>query len=117
MLGSYYRFQMSSLLSITFRLTGIYLTLVTAPLGIAWLVALAIGHESYQCVADFMASVLGQALVIFSLFCLSYHLCNGIRHLVWDTGRGLSLPQVRKGGWAMLVASFLLAMFVWWSAS
>jgi succinate dehydrogenase/fumarate reductase cytochrome b subunit len=42
---------------------------------------------------------------------------TGIRHLVWDTGRGLSLPQVRKGGWAVLVVSFLLAMFVWWSAS
>ena len=44
---------------------------------------------------------------------LFYHLCNGIRHLWWDTGRGLELGSVYAGGWAVLAATAVLTVLVW----
>lgn len=117
MLGPYYKFQITSLLSITSRLTGVFLTVVTAPLAIAWVISVALGQGAYDALAACLASIPGQVLVLASLFSLCYHLCNGIRHLVWDTAHGLSMAQIRGSGWTMLLVSALLAMFTWWSAS
>ena len=117
MLGVYYRFQITSALSIANRLTGVFLAVVGAPLVITWVACVAWGQGAYDAYAAFLSSIAGQVLVLLCLFSLCYHLCAGIRHLVWDTGRGLAMQQVRSGGWIMLAASLALAMFTWWSAS
>lgn len=117
MIGPYYRPQLTSVLSIANRLTGIWLTVVTAPLLIVWLGALASGPEAFQAMRAFLGGLIGQALVLSSLFSLAYHLLNGIRHLVWDTGRGLEMNQVRSSGWLMLAGSVLLTMAVWMAGS
>jgi len=44
---------------------------------------------------------------------LYYHLCNGLRHLWWDSGRGLELPQVYAGGWMVLAATVVLTVVTW----
>jgi succinate dehydrogenase / fumarate reductase, cytochrome b subunit len=44
---------------------------------------------------------------------LYYHLCNGLRHLWWDTGRGLDLKSVYAGGWAVLAATAALTLLTW----
>jgi succinate dehydrogenase / fumarate reductase cytochrome b subunit len=44
---------------------------------------------------------------------LFYHLCNGIRHLWWDTGRGLELNGVYAGGWAVLAVTAALTIVTW----
>lgn len=117
MLGPYYRFQITSALSITSRLTGVFLTVVGAPLAIAWLLCLALGQGAFEAMSTFLSGWIGRLLVLASLFSISFHLCNGIRHLLWDTGRFLSMAQVRSSGLVMLAATIVLSALTWWAAT
>lgn len=117
MLGPYYRFQLTSFLSITSRITGVILTVGTAPLAIAWLVALAMGPEAFASMQGFLGSWLGQLLLFGSLFSIVYHLLNGIRHLTWDTGRGLELKQIYTSGWIVGISSVVITLAIWGVAS
>jgi succinate dehydrogenase / fumarate reductase cytochrome b subunit len=116
MLGPYYRFQITSLLSITSRFTGIWLSVVTAPLAIAWLLALAAGTQSFVYVQAFLGTWAGQLLALFSLFSLWFHLLNGIRHLVWDTGRGFEKSQIWASGYLVIAATLVLTAASFWVA-
>ncbi len=117
MIGPYYKPQLTSVLSITFRLCGVYMTVVSTPLALWWLLALRSGPDAYVLVLSFMGSLLGEALMLISLFCLCYHLMNGIRHLIWDTGRMLAIEQVYRSGWIMLGTSVALFVFLFWVMS
>ena len=107
-----YRWQLTSVLSILHRVAGLALAAGTILL-IWWLVAAAIGPDAYAGVRDFLGSWIGLVLLFGWTVALYYHLCNGIRHLVWDTGHGFDLPQVYAGGWAMLVATAALTVVTW----
>lgn len=108
MLGPYYRLQLTSMLSITHRATGVFLSLVGAPLLLWWLVAVSSGPQAYQAMSDSLSGVLGVLLALAGLFSLSFHFFNGIRHLVWDSGRMLDIKAAYQSGWAVLIASVLL---------
>jgi succinate dehydrogenase / fumarate reductase cytochrome b subunit len=110
-----YRWQLTMTLSIAHRATGIALSVGTLLL-IWWLIAAATGPEAYAHVRDFMGSWIGIILLIGWSFSLFYHLCNGIRHLVWDTGHGLDLRSVYQGGWTVVVASVALTLLAWGAA-
>ena len=110
MIGPYYKPQLTSILSITFRLCGVFMTVVSTPLALWWLLALMSGPDAYVLVVSFMGSLMGKALMMMSLYCVCYHLLNGIRHLIWDTGKMLEIEQVYKSGWIMLGTS--VALFV-----
>ncbi len=102
-----YRPQLTSLLSITHRATGVFLS-IGALLLCYWLLALTAGPISY---AKFMRHVYawyGQILVILFVYSLFYHLCNGIRHLFWDMGKGLEIRTTYSSGYAVVIASLLL---------
>ena len=109
MLGPYYKFQLTSLLSITSRVSGVFLSIVTAPLALCWLIAVASGPEAYDALAGWMDGVIGTAIIVFSILGLSYHLVNGIRHLVWDAGWFLDLKGIYASGWVMLVVAGAIA--------
>lgn len=115
MLGQYYRFQITSLLSITHRITGIGLALGTIFIA-AWVMSAATGPESYGGFSYYAHSVLGRLLMLGFSWALMFHLCNGIRHLVWDTVHGLELKSVYLGGYIVAAASFLLTALVWAAA-
>lgn len=117
MLGPYYKFQITSFLSIANRITGVILTVGTAPLAITWLIALAMGPEAHAAMQAFLAGWIGQLLLFGSLFSLVYHLLNGIRHLMWDTGRGLEMEQVRATGITVVAISIVLSLAIWFVAS
>ena len=117
LIGPYYKPQLTSMLSIANRLTGVFLTAVSTPLILWWCLALALGPDAFATVQAFMGSFIGKPLVLISLLFLCYHLMNGIRHLVWDTGHFLELENVYRTGWAMLAASFVLFLLAWWAAS
>ncbi len=85
-----YRWQLTSVLSILHRATGVALSAGTILL-VWWLVAAASGPEAYEGVQEFLGSWLGLLLLFGWSLSLFYHLCNGIRHLVWDTGHALDL--------------------------
>lgn len=109
-----YRPQITSVLSIVHRLTGVALTLGTLLLT-WWLVSAAYGPDAFAHAQAFFASWLGQLLLWAFTFALFYHLGNGIRHLAWDFGWGFELSQLRASGLAMLafaVAGSLLTLIV-----
>jgi succinate dehydrogenase / fumarate reductase cytochrome b subunit len=110
-----YRWQLTMTLSIAHRATGIALTVGTLLL-VWWLVAAAAGPEAYATAAGFMRSWLGILLLIGWSFSLFYHLCAGIRHLVWDTGYGLDIKSVYQSGWTVVIASLGLTLLAWAAA-
>lgn len=112
MLGQYYRFQLTSVLSLMHRVTGVGLS-VGSVLLVAWLVSLAGGPWSYAAFGKHLGAWYGQILLLGWSWALLYHLCNGIRHLVWDLGYGFSIPAVYRGGYLVAAASLLLTAAAW----
>lgn len=107
-----YRWQLTSVLSILHRFTGVALTVGTILL-VWWLAAAAQGPQSYAGMQAFLGSWIGRVLLFGWSVALFYHLCNGIRHLWWDTGRGLDLPGVYRSGWTVLAATVILTAATW----
>ncbi len=112
MLGPYYKFQITSALSILNRLTGVFMSVVSAPLLLCWLIALASGPEAYAGLSAWLGSVLGKLVIAASVFSFSFHLFGGIRHLVWDAGWMMEMSQVRASGWLAIIGSVLLSVIV-----
>ena len=112
MLGPYYKFQITSLLSILNRLTGIFLSLVTAPVLLYWFVTLATGEQSFVAFNQSLSGMLGKLVMGLSVFCFSFHLFCGIRHLIWDAGWMMQMPQVKISGWLAVIASVILTVLV-----
>ena len=107
-----YRWQLTSVLSILHRASGVALSLGTLLL-VWWLVAAASGPASYENVQWFLGSWIGLLLLFGWSVALFYHLCNGLRHLCWDTGHGLDLRSVYASGWAVLAGTALLTIIAW----
>lgn len=107
-----YKIQITSLLSILHRGTGIVLYGGTV-LWALWFVALAAGPQSYEKMQSFLLHPIGLVILAGWSFSFFYHLCNGIRHLLWDLGLGYELPIVRLTGWIVVMASFLLTGISW----
>jgi len=112
MIGPYYKPQLTSVLSITHRLTGIALAVGTLVL-VYWLAAVAAGPEVYAKAQHVMESPVMVLLLFLWTWALFYHLCNGIRHLFWDTGRGFEITTVYKSGKLVVAASIVLTFLVW----
>ena len=107
-----YRPQLTSILSITHRATGIALSFGIILL-IAWILATAAGENYFNTVNSVMTSWCGKLVLIGFTWALFYHLCNGIRHLFWDAGFGFELSTVYKSGYATVGASVLLTAVAW----
>lgn len=112
MIGPYYRPQLTSMLSILHRITGVGLS-VGALLLVGWLVAIAGGPWTYAAFAQHLGAWYGQLLLLGWTWSLLYHLCNGIRHLFWDLGHGYSIPVAYRSGYAVVAASFVLTAAAW----
>ena len=112
MIGPYYRPQLTSMLSILHRLTGVGLS-VGALLLVGWLIAIADGPWAYASYARHLTAWYGQLLLFGWSWSLLYHLCNGIRHLFWDLGYGYSIPVAYRSGYAVVAVSVLLTAAAW----
>jgi succinate dehydrogenase / fumarate reductase cytochrome b subunit len=99
-----YRPQITSVLSIVHRITGVTLTFGTLLLT-WWLVAAAYGPEPFADAQAFLGSWLGQLILWAFTFAMFYHLANGVRHLLWDFGWGFENEQVRLSGLVMLAVA------------
>jgi succinate dehydrogenase / fumarate reductase cytochrome b subunit len=107
-----YRPQITSILSITHRATG--LGLAVGALGLAyWLNAAAYGAGAFGRAQAIFGSVIGVIVLIGFTFALFFHLCNGIRHLFWDAGHGFEMAQLRASGWLVVLASLGLTAVTW----
>ncbi len=107
-----YRLQLTSVLSITHRMTGVALAAGMLLL-VYWLVAVAAGEAAYDTAQGLIGSLLGRLLLFGWSVALFFHLCNGIRHLLWDAGFLLELPEIYRSGWAVVVASLALTLISW----
>lgn len=107
-----YRPQLTSVLSIANRITGVFLSACAVVL-VIWLIAAASGPDAYSRFHGLVASWPGQILLLAATFAFFLHLCGGIRHLMWDTVRGFELRQIYASGWIVVAASVVLTLVCW----
>lgn len=113
MIGPYYRPQITSVLSLTHRATGVLLALGAFVL-VAWLLAVAAGGDTYAIFQYWAGSALGKVALAAFAAALVYHFLNGIRHLLWDIGWGFELPKVHASAYTALVLWLALSALVIW---
>ncbi len=106
---SIYRPLWTMILSITHRITGVGLAL-SITLITWWFLALAISEEYFEVANAAMTSVVGGFILIVSLWALSFHFCNGIRHLFWDAGKGFDLKTAYRSGLVVMAGSVVLTV-------
>ena len=107
-----YKWQVQMATSILHRGTGIALAVGT--LLVLWGVfSLAHGEDSYNQFRTCIGSPVGLVLMFGWTWALFYHLCNGIRHLVQDSGAGYAIPQFVRSSWLSIIVSILLTVIVW----
>jgi succinate dehydrogenase / fumarate reductase cytochrome b subunit len=107
-----YKPQLTSMLSILHRATGVFLMLGT-PFLVYWLASIASGPASYQHFQTLASHWFVLLLLLGWTFALFYHLSNGIRHLFWDVGRGFEIEDLYKSGWVVLIAAVILTAGTW----
>lgn len=108
----HYRPQLTSVLSIANRISGVALSIAAVGL-VAWLIAAAAGPQPYAAVQDALGSMIGRIVLLAMTFAFFLHLCGGIRHLAWDAGYGFELRAIYASGWAVVAASILLTVTAW----
>ena len=108
-----YRWQITNTLSILHRFSGLVLFLAAFDFAI-WLGAIALGGETYEGVRHFFSTNI--LLIIWALVSLSffYHLLNGIRHLLWDIGKGFEESQVKLTGLLVVSLSVIITALFWY---
>lgn len=109
-----WRFTATMAASITHRGAGIVLyggTLLLA----AWMLAAAISPELFSVVSGVAQSLIGSIVIAGYVWSLAFHMMNGLRHLYWDSGRGLAPKTATMTAWLIYVASFLLAAIILWA--
>lgn len=107
-----YRWPITMTLSILHRMTGVALSVGLIAF-VVWLEAIAYDAVPYDTVMAALASLPGQVVLAGFAFSFFFHLCNGIRHLVWDTGRLFEKNQVDMSSWIVLITSIALTIGCW----
>jgi succinate dehydrogenase / fumarate reductase cytochrome b subunit len=107
-----YRMPLTAMLSIFHRITGVALALGSLIL-MWWLVAAASGPDYYAHVQGWLGSWLGRIILLGFTFALFYHLCNGVRHLFWDMGRGFEVAVAERVGVIVIACAVILTVLAW----
>ena len=107
-----YKPQITSILSILHRGTGIALSIGSIIL-VSWIVALTLGENTYLMYSNLINNWFGKLIIFGLTFALFYHLSNGIRHLFWDAGYGYDLKHAYISGVAVIISSLLLTSMTW----
>ena len=107
-----YKKQITSVLSILHRLTGVALYVETLLL-IVFLLVVAYSPLSYETLHGYLASPIGQIALFGWTFAFFFHLLNGIRHLFWGMGKGFAIPTVNKTGWLAIIFSIIFSVASW----
>ncbi|MCB2109116.1 MAG: succinate dehydrogenase, cytochrome b556 subunit [Rhodobacteraceae bacterium] len=110
-----YRLPLTAILSITHRITGIGLSAGLLLLA-WWLAAAAYGPDAYAAYAKVAGSWLGYLVWFGFSLALYFHLCNGIRHLFWDMGKGFEIAQAQRSDKLVIIAAIVLTVLTWLAA-
>jgi len=107
-----YKPQMTSVMSIFHRASGVALAIGTVVL--VWiLVAAASGAAHFDYVIGLLGTPIGRLALFGWSFALYYHMCNGVRHLFWDMGYLFKLKNAFAAGWLVLAVATLLTLATW----
>ena len=112
-LSVYRMYRYTLVTSIANRFAGVALSLGLLLL-VYWLMAIAAGERSYARAAQRLALPLAKLLYALLIIAFSYHLVAGLRHLVWDTGRGLERAQSQRSAWIVVTVSLVLMLLIGW---
>ena len=107
-----YRWHVSSLLSITHRISGV-INLLALILIFFWLLVLSFGENNYELFLLGINSFLGKFILIGFTWSMSFHLLSGIRHLVWDLGYGYEIKTANISGIIVIIFSLILTIIFW----
>lgn len=110
-----YKPQLTSVLSVSHRATGLALVVGTIFL-VWWLFAAATSGDAFALAQGFWYSWIGRLMLLGWTFSLFYHLCNGIRHLCWDAGWGFDIKTTYLTGWTVVASSVALTLIAWVAA-
>ena len=104
-----YKWQISSLLSITHRIVGV-INILAITLICIWTLSLLLGENSYEITQLFLRSFFGKFIIVFLCWTFSFHILNEIRHLIWDMGYGFDLKVTKITGALAFFGSFVLTI-------
>ena len=107
-----YKMSINMSMSIWHRITGAALYFGTLLLA-WWLIAAATGPKYFGYVTDVMGSIPGRVVLLGYTWALIHHMLGGVRHLIWDTGRGFDIPSIKRMSGLTLVLSLLVTLLIW----
>ena len=107
-----YRWHISSLLSITHRISGI-INLVALIFIFFWLLVLSFGANNYEIFLLIINSFFGKFILVGFTWSMSFHVLSGIRHLAWDLGYGFEIKNANISGIAVIILSLVLTIIFW----
>jgi succinate dehydrogenase / fumarate reductase cytochrome b subunit len=107
-----YRWHISSLLSITHRISGV-INLLALILIFFWLLVLSLGESNYELFLLIINSFFGKFILIGFTWSMSFHLLSGIRHLAWDLGYGFEIKTANISGIIVIICSLVLTIIFW----
>ncbi len=107
-----YRWHISSLLSITHRISGV-INLLSLILIFFWLIALSLGESNYESFLLIINSFIGKFILIGFTWSMSFHLLSGLRHLIWDLGYGFEIQTANISGIIVIISSLALTIIFW----
>ena len=107
-----YRWHISSLLSITHRISGVinFLALILIFL---WLIVLSLGESNYESFLLIVNSFLGKFILIGLTWSMIFHVLSGIRHLAWDLGYGFEIKTANISGVIVIISSLVFTIIFW----
>ncbi len=104
-----YKPQLTSVLSISHRITGVILSIFSILIPV-FLLFLSLGADYYYQLLNIMDHILVKAILAGTIFVVAYHLSNGVRHLFWDLGFGLSIRNSYISGYLVILISLAITM-------
>ena len=107
-----YRWHISSLLSITHRISGI-INLLALILIFFWLIILSFGENNYEIFLPIINNFFGKFILIGFTWSMCFHILSGIRHLVWDLGYGFEIKTANISGIIVIICSLVLTIIFW----
>ena len=107
-----YRWHISSLLSITHRISGV-INLLALVLIFFWLVVLSLGENNYELFLLIINSFFGKFILIGFTWSMTFHLLSGVRHLIWDLGYGYEIKTANLSGIIVIIGSLFLTIILW----
>ena len=107
-----YKWHISSLLSITHRISGV-VNLLALILIFFWLIALSLGENNYESFLLVINSFFGKFILIGFTWSMIFHSLSGVRHLIWDLGYGFEIKTANISGIIVIISSLVLTIIFW----